>query len=294
MIECIFTIDYEIYGNGEGSMRELIYEPTRELMAIFKEWDATFVVFAEALEFKKIQEHRTDERNLCSAPEERVEEVVVSAIEYLRGAIKSPAYNPVSFRGGLWLMQPSGTMARVLSRHGMRIDSSVFKGGRIRDVELDYRPALANGYYWQFAEDVNVADPQGALWELPIHTEMVPFWKMIRGKRLGLHRKMPTSKNGGPLKSRFSDFARFTYPRKFDFCRMNLEEMKSVVDAVLHEDEKTPETYKPVVAIGHSKDLVDFEAIRRFLGYLADRGVGLSDFPGALRRVQSMNVTNLK
>ena len=25
MIECIFTIDYEIYGNGEGPMRELLH-----------------------------------------------------------------------------------------------------------------------------------------------------------------------------------------------------------------------------------------------------------------------------
>ena len=27
MIECIFTIDYEIYGNGEGSLQQLVYEP---------------------------------------------------------------------------------------------------------------------------------------------------------------------------------------------------------------------------------------------------------------------------
>ena len=28
MIECIFTLDYEIYGDGTGSLNELVYEPT--------------------------------------------------------------------------------------------------------------------------------------------------------------------------------------------------------------------------------------------------------------------------
>ena len=31
MIECIFTIDYEIYGNGEGSLKELVFEPASVL-----------------------------------------------------------------------------------------------------------------------------------------------------------------------------------------------------------------------------------------------------------------------
>lgn len=35
MLECIFTIDYEIYGNGEGSLKELVYEPAKHLKAIF-------------------------------------------------------------------------------------------------------------------------------------------------------------------------------------------------------------------------------------------------------------------
>src|SRR5437016_3841762 len=61
MIECIFTIDYEIYGNGEGSLRELVYEPTRQLTSIFKQWNSVFVVFAEAIEFGKIEEYRADD-----------------------------------------------------------------------------------------------------------------------------------------------------------------------------------------------------------------------------------------
>ena len=31
MIECIFTVDYEIYGNGTGALIDLVYEPAKQL-----------------------------------------------------------------------------------------------------------------------------------------------------------------------------------------------------------------------------------------------------------------------
>ena len=46
-------------------------------------------------------------------------------------------------------MQPTKTMAEVLLRNGIQVDSSVFKGGRIRDVGVDYRPAARQGWYWR-------------------------------------------------------------------------------------------------------------------------------------------------
>jgi hypothetical protein len=329
MIECIFTIDYEIYGNGKGSLRDLVYEPTNRLMSVFMERQASFVVFAEALEFMKIEEHRSDEgigrvreqlhellekgfeiglhlhpwwwnakrangdwhlewteRNLCEMPEQRIDDVVRSSIEYLRVATGQPGFVPLSFRGGLWLIQPTATMAKVLAKYGLQVDSSVFKGGRIQDVGVDYRPAMRNGYYWRFEADVNSVDPKGALLEVPIHTELVPFWKMISGKRLSLHRKVPGNGNGAPLGNRLGDFARFRYPRKLDFCRMSLHEMCSVMNALLKHDKESPEVYKPVVAIGHSKDLVDFDAIREFLKYLGQNGIAVADFRQVLKRIQ--------
>lgn len=330
MLECIFTIDYEIYGNGKGSLRELVYEPTERLMSIFNEEKANFVVFAEALEFMKIEEHRSDdgigrvrqqlrelyekgfeiglhlhpwwwnakrtngdwqlawnERNLCEMPEQRIDDVVRTSVEYLRDATGQPGFAPVSFRGGLWLIQPTEKMAKVLARYGMKVDSSVFKGGRIHDIGVDYRPSMRNGYFWRFGDDVNLIDPRGALLEVPIHTEMVPFWKMLSGKRLSLHKKVPTANgNGSPLGNRWADYARFRYPRKLDFCRMSLDEMRSVMTALLKQNKETPDLYKPVVAIGHSKDLVDFDAIREFLKFLAHNGIAVADFRQVLKRLQ--------
>ena len=60
MIECIFTIDYEIYGNGEGSLKELVFYPAEKLGNIFKKADCRFVAFIEAAELELIETKRTD------------------------------------------------------------------------------------------------------------------------------------------------------------------------------------------------------------------------------------------
>jgi hypothetical protein len=60
MIECIFTLDYEIYGNGTGSLSELVYEPAQRLGEIFRQWDARFVNFVEIAEYEKIEAFSSD------------------------------------------------------------------------------------------------------------------------------------------------------------------------------------------------------------------------------------------
>ena len=56
MIKLIFTLDYEIFGNGEGSLKELVYEPTQNLINLFNEYNYNFVNFVEAAELIKIKE----------------------------------------------------------------------------------------------------------------------------------------------------------------------------------------------------------------------------------------------
>jgi len=328
MVACIFTIDYEIYGNGEGSLRELVYEPARRLKDLFDEAGAKLVVFVEAAELLKIEAAGTDpaiadvrrqvrdfyedgheialhihpqwwnarrhngswtlayaEYNLCTLPQERIRQIVAGSISYLRSVLDAPHFSPCSFRAGNWLLQPTGPAAAVLVEHGLRLDSSVFKGGRQHKHRLDYRPATRNGHYWRFQYDVNQPDPKGALLELPIHTRMVPFWKMATKKRLGLQQKGSSGPNGVEnCFFRFLDLARLRHPLKFDFCRMTLDELTSMLDSALLEDQKTPHTYKPMVAIGHTKDLVDFDTVRDFLALLVRRGVPVTTLEKAYHR----------
>lgn len=322
MIECIFTIDYEIYGNGEGSLRELVYEPARELKRLFDKVAAKFVVFVESVELQRIDAYRTDsaiteirkqirefydegfeialhlhpqwcnaiyhngrwlldasEYNLCPLARERIEEIVEDAITYLQNVLDVPDFNPLSFRAGNWLFQPTATAASVLARHNIKIDSSVFKGGLQYKHKLDYRRALRNGYFWRFDNDAATAEPTGSLLEIPIYTAMVPFWKMVTGKRLRLQQKVTAGT--GALRRRFDrlpDLLRFRQPLKFDFCRMSLDELRSMLDRVIEDDRYSPQLLKPMVAIGHTKDLADLKTVEAFLSYVNEKQIPISTF----------------
>jgi hypothetical protein len=323
MIDCIFTIDYEIYGDGTGSLKDLVYEPAKQLKEIFDKWNARFVNFVEVAEFEKIDAYGTDpaiglvteqirelyesgfeiglhlhpqwcnarydqgrwlldaaEYNLCTLPRGRIVEIVERSLGYLRYVLDQPDFSPLSFRAGNWLFQPTQTAASVLAEKGIKIDSSVFKGGLQHNYNLDYRRALKNGYYWPFSTDANEPDPSGGWIEIPIYAEMVPVWRMATSKR------MRFGKNAGLAGqstrrsvNRALDFLRFRYPLKFDFCRMTLDEMTSMVERVIREDAKHPTLYRPLVAIGHTKDLNDLQSVDAFLAFLRAKGIAVCTFP---------------
>jgi hypothetical protein len=322
MIDCIFTLDYEIYGNGTGALKELVYEPGERLREIFKKWNAHLVSYVEVAEFERIKEQGTDpaiglveeqirsyrhegheialhlhpqwynarheqgrwlldydEYNLCRLSRERVQEIVGRALDYMRRVLGDPDYTPLSFRAGNWLFQPTETAASVLAEYGIRIDSSVFKGGVQHSHGLDYRRAQKNGYCWPFRNDANIPDPAGPWMEVPIYSKMVPLWRMRTSKRMAFGSGM--GMGGQSLSGKWNrarDFLRFLYPLKFDFCRMTLQEMTSMMEEVLREDQKTPQTYRPIVAIGHTKDLNDLESVDDFLSYLRKKGISVVTF----------------
>lgn len=338
MIECVFTIDYEIYGNGTGSLEDLVYAPTRRLLEVFDRHGAKMVNFVEVAEFAQIERHSADpasgkvrrqiremyqngheialhlhpqwanarrrgdsweldysEYNLCTLDPKRIHQIVTAARDWLQDVVESVDFRPVSFRAGNWLFQPTRNAANVLAEHGIRIDSSVFKGGLQHHHRLDYRPAGKLGWWWRFDDDVVKPAADGRFLELPIYSEMVPFWRMLTGKRVALQRKMAgpgPSVPGRPGRlTRLRDFLRPRYPLKFDFCRMTFGEMTSMVERVLARDADDPGTVKPMVAIGHSKDLVDFDAIDAFLGWLTRRGIAISTLDSVAGNCRSRLVT---
>ncbi|MGH7782227.1 MAG: hypothetical protein ACREO5_00050 [Candidatus Binatia bacterium] len=325
MIECIFTLDYEVYGNGAGSLRKLVYEPGERLREIFEKKNARFVAFIEVAEFQKIEACKTDpgikdvkrqirefhregfeiglhlhpqwsnarfendkwildydEYNLCTLSRGRISEIVDQSLDYLREVVGETDFTPLSFRAGNWLFQPTEVAASVLAEKGIRIDSSVFKGGLQHNHTLDYRSALGNGYYWPFGRDVTEPDATGQWIEVPIYTEMVPFWKMSTSKRLGFAGGQVVSAQSVKQKvNRARDLIRFLYPRKLDFCRMTLDELTSTMGRIVDDDRKTPSTYKPIVAIGHTKDLSDPRTVEDFLSFLNAERIRVSTFEGA-------------
>lgn len=328
MIECIFTIDYEIYGNGEGSLRELVYKPAEKLLAIFRKHNARFVPFVEVAELEVIEAKGADpdidlvkqqirdfhregfelglhlhsqwynaryesgtwlldycEYNLCTLPRERIVQIIDRSIAYFRNILGLADFTPLSFRAGNWLFQPTLIVASELTKRGIKVDSSVFKGGLQHQHKLDYRQAMKNGHYWRFSNDVNVRTPQGPMLELPIHTQMVRPWKMFTSKRVRLQQKGSSSTQGIKNKIyRLLDFLRLRHPLKLDFCRMTLDELTGMVDKLVKEDRQDPSSFRPIVAIGHTKDLVDFETVESFLSYLRLKGIEVSTFTEAYQK----------
>lgn len=334
MIECIFTLDYEVYGNGVGALKELVYEPTEQLKRLFDKWNAKFVNFVEVSEFERIEEAGTDraidlvrsqvrelgsqgfeialhlhpqwynarfengqwnldysEYNLCTLSKLRIKEIVSRAVVYMRTLVDNSRYVPLSFRAGNWLFQPTQNAATVLSEVGIRIDSSVFKGGLQHNHSLDYRPARKNGYYWHFESDVNQPEPTGSWLELPIYTDMVPPWRMSTRKRMNMANSFSTFRGSLCQKvNRARDFMRLLYPLKFDFCRMTLDELISMMERVIQADRERPQTLKPIVAIGHSKDFRDPKTVDLFLGFLDSQRIPVSTFRSIYPKLQIAKV----
>ena len=322
MVECVFTLDYEIYGNGTGALRELVYEPAERLRHMFGKWNARFVNFVEVAELERIDVFATDpvidlvkrqikefhadgfeiglhlhpqwfksrydngrwflnfsEYNLCNLPEKRIAWIVERSLAYLRHLVDQTDFTPLSFRAGNWLFQPTEKAASILAQNGIKIDSSVFKGGLQHNHHLDYRRALGNGYYWWFKGDVNEADPEGPWIEVPIYTEMVPFWRMATSKRLSFNNGNGTSGRSASQKfNRALDLMRFRYPLKLDFCRMTLTELVSMMEKIIRDDQRQPDIYKPIVAIGHTKDLADTKTIDDFLSFLHTQHISVVTF----------------
>lgn len=322
MIECIFTLDYEIYGNGAGSLKDLVYEPASRLIGLFHRWDARFVAFVEAAELDRIEACGADphidlvktqvrdldragfeiglhlhpqwcnasrvggrwvldysEYNLCTLSAPRISAIVSGALGYLRCLVSRSHFTPLSFRAGNWLFQPTAPAASILAGYGIGLDSSVFRGGLQRNHGLDYRGAPRDAYYWPFRADVTVPDPAGAWIEVPIHTEMVPSWRIPAAKRLALGNSFGGA-GQSPIRrlNRALDFLRFRYPLKLDFCRMTAGQMAAMVARVIEKDRCEPGISRPIVAIGHTKDLSDIGAVDAFLAFLKANGIAVTTF----------------
>ena len=57
MFNVIFTLDYEIHGNGDGCPHELMVEPTRRLMDLLDEYGAKLTIMADVAEILKFKEY---------------------------------------------------------------------------------------------------------------------------------------------------------------------------------------------------------------------------------------------
>ncbi len=60
MLKVIFTLDYEIHGNGEGCPQALMVEPTRRLMDLFERYGVKLTIMADVAEILKFRQYKQE------------------------------------------------------------------------------------------------------------------------------------------------------------------------------------------------------------------------------------------
>ncbi len=353
----LFTLDYEIHGNGDGNPQALMVEPTYRLMNLLEEYKQHLVIMADVAEilcFRRYREEtgRDDFRvaeieeqlrdairrghdvqlhihssyfrakwdgkhfdqciedyNMAALPYEQIKDMVSQCVCYLEDLLRPVRadYKVWLFRAANWSMMPTPALYRVLVEQGITHDTSVYKGGcQGGSVCYDYRTAYDNLLpYTASAENINDYDPMGAITELPIYTEMRPFYafvspiRLFRMLRAKFHRhKQPVHATGEKASDNAADKndnrrlslrSFFTLsPLKMDFNQLRscqLIRMLQHIESRLHsleneqgremenmvlEDSKTI----PVVLIGHSKTFIPYNetTLRPFLRWIDPNG----------------------
>ena len=75
----LFTVDYEIHGNGHGSPRELMVEPTERMLAQLDRYGGKLTVMADMAEVERFRRHR-DETGRDEFDYERIRAQLVTAV----------------------------------------------------------------------------------------------------------------------------------------------------------------------------------------------------------------------
>lgn len=342
----IWTLDYEIHGNGDGSPLELMVEPTGRLMNLLEKYHQRLTIMADVAEIlcykrylletgrddyhvAEIEEQLRDavkrghevqlhihssyfravynghsfdqcieEYNMAALPIERIDEMVTECITYLENLLRPVKrdYRVWLFRAANWSMMPTENLYKVLVKHGITHDTSVFKGGvQGGNVCYDYREAYDNLFaYPASAKNINMKDESGELIELPIYTEMRPFWdfisvvrifRMIRAKFHKHKKNRETRVESQELKANadkndnrqvsLKSFFRLS-PLKMDFNQVNSRGLKRMMKNVVRKVEGVKELKNErvdVVLIGHAKTFVPYNerTLEPFLRWCAEK-----------------------
>ena len=59
---------------------------------------------------------------------------------------------------------------------------------------------------------------------------------------------------------------------------MTLQELTSMMEPIVQQDAADPDTYRPIAAIGHTKDLKRSETVDDFLAFLQAKRIGVATF----------------
>lgn len=219
-----------------------------------------------------------EEYNLAALPYERIDEMVGCCVSYLNSLLSPirPDYKVWLFRAANWSMMPTSNIYQVLLKHGIKADTSVYKGGvQSGNVAYDYREACQQLLsYPADVRNINYIAPpdqEGFLTEYPIYTEMrslaafvtpIRLFRMVRA-RFHKHKKNTIIRDLGST-AHNEDNRHLTFrtlfkriPWKMDFNQATGKQLISAMKRIMSLNIKDRD-YVDVVLIGHSKSFLKY------------------------------------
>jgi hypothetical protein len=161
MITLIFTLDYEIYGNGQGDLQSLVIDPTNKFIGISNEYGIQVTIFPDVQEFIEMKE--------------KVEyECVINVVEsQLKSIIRQghdvqlhlhPQWYKAIYDGDTWHLD-----YKRVAISNLPLDDSVqlISSGRsylenlLREANPDYKCRAFRAGYWCMTPSENILKALG-------------------------------------------------------------------------------------------------------------------------------------
>lgn len=143
----------------------------------------------------------TDRYKLVDFSDEDIEKIVEEYHAILTRWTGKPVY---AYRAGGWCLQPFNRIQKAFEKIGIKLDSTVFPGGKFTAGNYDYdftqTPAKST---WKFSNDLCKEDPHGPFWEYPISNYRYSplfFWRLFILGRLQPQLHKPIG-DGYPMSS---------------------------------------------------------------------------------------------
>lgn len=230
--------------------------------------------------------------------EDDIRSMIGAAIHYLQGLLRQvdPGYRCVSYRAGAWCAAPSKFLFPILAEFGFELDQSMVSGIRLDTphVQIDYTKCEEDflPYYPVMTDARRISSAPEPIICIPTHTfrlnpaamlsrDLKAAWRIVQG-RLARKGRQSSGDRGGTttewtnrshagLKGRLRKMA-LRYSRSnlqiSDLSRFDFDSMKAMLADIRRRAKETGLATVPVILENHSKDILDFSDIERFVSLI--------------------------
>lgn len=176
------------------------------------------------------------------------------------------------FRAGGWCIQPFERLKEHLLRNGIHIDSTVYRGGRVRALvqQFDFRKAPKKNS-WRFEDDPCVEAPGGSFTELPIASHRfwpLAYWRVAVGK-VGDQRQHRPFVAGRPTPSGPMTLLKLLLVPSTGVVSLDGYRSRYLIPAW----KRRPRNTRHFIALGHPKAMTPYslDRLSEFVNYVSPR-----------------------